>query len=179
MTAPDVQCFHIAIVVEDLDAAIDGYGRLLDADMWRVREMGSGTRFAYGSGSGQTWELIEVKGEGTSQFHQFRDLHGEGVQHVGFWTPDIRASVERALAGGAQLVSATTDAEGQSAVQLIPQSRATPDVLDGIGIGAFLDAGFGGWRIEYIGKSGETFLRDWLAEEFSDIIVTPPHWQTS
>ncbi len=179
MTAPDVQCFHIAIVVEDLDAAIDGYGRLLDADMWRVREMGSGSRFAYGSGSGQTWELIEVKGEGTSQFHQFRDLHGEGVQHVGFWTPDIRGTVERALAGGAKLVSATADAQGQSAVQLIPQSGATPDVLDGIGIGAFLDAGFGGWRIEYIGKAGETFLRDWLADEFSDIIVTPPHWQTS
>ncbi|HJM76065.1 MAG TPA: VOC family protein, partial [Dehalococcoidia bacterium] len=177
MTAPDVQCFHIAIVVEDLDAAIDGYGRLLDADMWRVREMGSGSRFAYGSGSGQTWELIEVKGEGTSQFHQFRDLHGEGVQHVGFWTPDIRGTVERVLAGGAKLVSATADAQGQSAVQLIPQSGATPDVLDGIGIGAFLDAGFGGWRIEYIGKAGETFLRDWLADEFSDIIATPPHWQ--
>jgi hypothetical protein len=98
------------------------------------------------------------------------------VQHIGFWTPDIRASVEQALANGAQLVSATTDAQGRSAVQLIPQSKATPEVLDEIGIGAFLDAGFGGWRIEYIGKSGETFLRDWLEEEFSDIIVTPPNW---
>jgi catechol 2,3-dioxygenase-like lactoylglutathione lyase family enzyme len=178
MTAPDVQCFHIATVVNDLDAAVEGYGRLLAADAWRVRETRPGFRIAYGSGSGQTWELIEVKGEGTSQFHQFRDRYGEGVQHVGFWTPDIRASVEDALARGAKLVSATTDAVGSSTVQLIPQSEATPEMLDGVGtaVGAFLDAGFGGWRIEYIGRTGETFLRDWLEEEFADIVVTPPHW---
>lgn len=176
MTAPDLQCFHIATVVKDLDAAVAQYSRLLQAETWRFREMSPGFRIAYGSGSGQTWELIEVTGDGTSQFHQFRDRYGEGVQHVGFWTPDIRASIEQAIAAGGQLVSVTTDAEGNSTVQLIPQSKATPDVLAPVetAIGAFIDPGLGSWRIEYIGKTGEAFLHDWLAEEFDDIIVTPP-----
>lgn len=175
MTAPEVQCFHIAIVVADLDAAIERYRQLLDAATWRVREMSPGFRIAYGSGSGQTWELIEVTGEGASQFHQFRDQHGEGVQHIGFWTPDIRASVEQALERGAQLVSTSTNDEGQTTVQLIPQSRATPDLLNAVdaAIGAFIDPGIGGWRIEYIGPTGEAFLHDWLEDDFPEIIVTP------
>jgi catechol 2,3-dioxygenase-like lactoylglutathione lyase family enzyme len=176
MTAPDVKCFHIAIVVRDLDAAVEGYRRLLGAEHWRVRAMSAGTRIAYGSGSGATWELIEVSGAGTSQFHEFRDQHGEGVQHIGFWTPDLRASVLGALEGGAELVSATTDAQGNSAVQLLPAEAVEGEQLDKLGIGAFLEAGFGGWRIEYIGPSGEAFLKDWLQEEYPDICITPMPW---
>jgi hypothetical protein len=70
----------------------------------------------------QAWELIDVKGPGNPVFHQFRDQHGEGVQHIGFWTPDIRASVEHALAAGTRLVSVTTDTQGNTVVQLL--SRA-------------------------------------------------------
>lgn len=177
MTAPEIQCFHIAIVVADLDTAIDRYRQLLNAATWRIREMSPGFRIAYGSGSGQTWELIEVTGQGSSQFHQFRDQHGEGVQHIGFWTPDIRSSVAQALERGAQLVSATTNDEGQTAVQLIPQTGVTPDHLEAVGaaVGAFIDPGLGGWRIEYIGTTGEAFLHDWLREDFPEIIVTPPN----
>jgi catechol 2,3-dioxygenase-like lactoylglutathione lyase family enzyme len=174
VTSPEVKAFHIAIVVQDIDKAIEGYRRLLAAEHWRVRAMNPGTRIAYGSGSGATWELIEVSGSGTSQFHQFRDQHGEGVQHIGFWTPDLRASVEGAVAAGAQLVSATSDAQGNTAVQLLPAASVGPEQLDKLGIGAFLEAGFGGWRIEYIGTTGASFLRDWLQEEYDDIIVTPP-----
>lgn len=177
MTVPEIQCFHIATVVRDLDAAMPAYERLLGARTWRVQEITPGFRIAYGSGSGQTWELIEVRGEGATQFHQFRDEHGEGVQHVGFWTPDIRASVERALAQGGKLVAATQDADGRTVVQLVPQADATAEVVDAaIGIGAFIDGGLGAWRIEYIGQEGDAFLRDWLQEEYDEIIVTPRTW---
>ena len=177
MTVPELQCFHIASVVRDLDTAMSAYRRLLDAQTWRRKEIAPGLRIAYGSGSGQTWELIEVRGEGTSQFHQFRDQYGEGVQHIGFWTPDIRASVKDALSRGGELVSATRDADGLTAVQLVPQATATPELLDaGIGIGAFIEAGLGSWCIEYIGKDGDAFLRDWLREEYDEIIVTPRTW---
>ncbi|HJN92295.1 MAG TPA: VOC family protein [Dehalococcoidia bacterium] len=178
MTAPEVQCFHVATVVRDLDAAVAAYTSLLDAQTWRIREMSADFRIAYGSGSGQTWELIEVRGEGTSQFHQFRDRYGEGVQHVGFWTPDIRALVEQALAQGGELVSATQDASGVTSVQLVPQAAVTPDLLDaGIGIGAFIEGGLGAWRIELIGNDGDEFLRDWLQEDYDEILVTPrPGW---
>jgi catechol 2,3-dioxygenase-like lactoylglutathione lyase family enzyme len=177
MTVPEIQSFHIATVVRDLDDAVAAYTRLLDAQTWRLREISPGFRIAYGSGSGQTWELIEVTGPGTSQFHEFRDQYGEGVQHVGFWTPDIRASVEHALAQGGELVAAIEDADGRITVQLAPQATATPDVIDAaIGIGAFVDGGLGAWRIEFIGKDGDAFLRDWLQEEYGEILVTPRTW---
>ena len=178
MTVPEIQSFHIATVVRDLETAMSAYKRLLDAQTWRVKEMAAGFRIAYGSGSGQTWELIEVRGEGTTQFHQFRDQYGEGVQHVGFWTPDIRASVEAALAQGGELVAATRAANGSTAVQVVvPQADVTPELLDAsIGIGAFIAGDLGSWRIEYIGTDGDAFLRDWLEKEYDEIIVTPRTW---
>ena len=174
MTAPEVKCFHIAIAVRDMDVAIEGYGRLLGTERWHILSRTPGTRVAYGVGSGMTWELWEATGEGTTQFHEFLRERGEGVQHIGFWTPDLKTSVEAAVANGGQLVSATTDDRGHSAVQLVPGSGLQPKQLDSLGITAFVDAGFGGWRIEYVGPTGEAFLRDWLQEEYDDIIITPP-----
>ena len=175
MSVPEITCFHIAVVVADIDKAVANYKKFLGDGPWRVRDMGTGgTRIAYGSAAGQTWELIEVKGPGGTQFHQFRDQHGEGVQHIGFWTPDIRASVEASLAAGARLVSATTDAEGHTAVQLVPQADVKPEQLGALGMAAWMDLGFGGWRLEYIGKTaGEKFFNDWLAEDYRRIILTP------
>ena len=75
------------------------------------------------------------------------------------------------------MVAATRDADGRTAVQLVPQAAATPELLEaGIGIGAFIAGGLGGWRIEYIGTDGDAFLRDWLEEEYDEIIVTPRTW---
>jgi len=179
MTVPEITCFHIAVVVADVDKAIANYKRFLGEGPWRVRE-GAFGRLAYGSAAGQTWELIQPSDQGGSQFHRFREQHGEGIQHIGFWTPDIRASVEQSLAAGAQLVWASTDAEGNAAVQLLPAAKVTPEHLSGLGVvgsgrlGAFMDLGFGGWRLEYIGKAaGEKWLADWLAEDYDQIILTP------
>jgi catechol 2,3-dioxygenase-like lactoylglutathione lyase family enzyme len=176
MTAPDVKCFHIGIAVRDMDVAIEGYGRLLATERWHILSRTPGTRVAYGVGSGMTWELWEATGEGTTQYHEFLREHGEGVQHIGFWTPDLRSSVETAVANGGRLVSAATDDRGHSAVQLVPASGLQSKHLDALGITAFVDAGFGGWRIEYVGPTGERFLRDWLAEDYQDVIVTPKPW---
>src|SRR5438105_159754 len=126
---PDLAAFHLGIVVRDLDAAIDRYRRLLGIDLWQVHELRRGRppwheRFtdvrlniAFGRGAGLTYELIQVL-EGTNQHTEFLQAHGEGVQHIGFWTPDVRASVESALARGATLVSGLLDPNGNAAVQL-------------------------------------------------------------
>jgi len=173
LTAPEITCFHIAVVVTDVEKAIANYRRYLGDGPWQVRD-GLIGRLAYGSAGGQTWELIQPSETGGTQFHQFRDQYGEGVQHIGFWTPNIRESVEKSLADGARLVSASTDAQGNTAVQLLPRADVKPEQLDALSLGAFLDLGFGGWRLEYIGKTaGEKFLKDWLAEEYDRIILTP------
>jgi hypothetical protein len=136
--------------------------------------MGTANRIAYGRGSGQTFELVQPLPGGSGQFHDFLESYGEGVQHLGFWTPDIRASVTSALDAGASLVSATTDTSGHTAVQLLPAS-ANPD-LSGLRMAAWLDVGTGGCRIEYIGtQAGDAFFTDWLGDAYPQI-VTPPPW---
>jgi catechol 2,3-dioxygenase-like lactoylglutathione lyase family enzyme len=174
MTAPEITCFHIAVVVNDVQKAVEAYKRFLGDGPWRLRDMGSGARIAYGSAGGQTWELIEVSGKGGSQFHDFKAQHGEGVQHIGFWTADMRASVEDALSKGAKLVSASTDAQGHTAVQLLPAADIKPQQLDGLGMASWMDLGLGGWRLEYIATGlGQTFLKDWLQDDYPGIILTP------
>ena len=130
-------------------------------------------RIAYGSAGGQTWELIEVSGSGGSQFHEFRDRHGEGVQHIGFWTANIRESVEDALSKGAKMVSATSDARGHTAVQLLPAADVQTEQLEGLSTAAWMDLGLGGWRLEYISAGvGQAFLKDWLADDYPGIILS-------
>jgi catechol 2,3-dioxygenase-like lactoylglutathione lyase family enzyme len=176
VTVPEITCFHIAVVVNSIETAIEAYRRFLGNGPWHIRDMSSGARIAYGSAGGQTWELIEVRGAGGSQFHQFHAEHGEGVQHIGFWTPDIRASVEDSLARGARLVSATRDAQGNTAVQLLPRADVPAAQLETLGMGAFMDLGFGGWRLEYIGKTaGEKFFEDWLGQDYERIILVRAH----
>ena len=174
MTAPDLQAFHICLVVRELEPAMETYRKILGVDNWRLREMGTANRIAYGRGSGQTLELVQPLPTGSGQFHDFLARYGEGVQHLGFWTPDIRSSVSAALESGASLVSAQTDASGHTAVQLLPAS-ANPD-LSGLRMAAWVDVGVGGCRIEYIGtEAGEAFFTEWLGTEYRNI-VTPPPW---
>ncbi len=174
MTVPDLQVFHIALVVHDLERTMDTYRRLLAVENWHTREMGSNARIAYGRGSGQTFELIQPMAGGSGQFHDFQAAYGEGVQHIGFWTADIRASVQAALEAGASLVSAATGPNGQTTVQLLP-AAANPD-LGGLRMAAWLDTGTGGCRIEYIGtRAGDAFFTEWLGQAYPQI-VTPPPW---
>jgi catechol 2,3-dioxygenase-like lactoylglutathione lyase family enzyme len=177
MTAPELQAFHICFAVRDLDAAIERFRSVLGVDLWHVGEARpNGTRPAYGRGAGQTWELFEAKGEGSTPFHQFLREHGEGVQHIGFWAEDVRGAVKTALAAGALLVWASTDPQGNSVVQLLPRAAVGEEQLGRLGIATFVEGGFGATRIEYIGRAGEAFLRDWLRDAY-ETIVTPPPWE--
>ena len=52
MTAPEITCFHIAVVVTDVEKAIANYRRYLGDGPWQVRD-GLIGRLAYGSAGGQ------------------------------------------------------------------------------------------------------------------------------
>jgi catechol 2,3-dioxygenase-like lactoylglutathione lyase family enzyme len=177
MTVPGLAAFHIAFVVRDLDAVMERYRATLGVELWRVRD---GTQFpvrlAYGRGAAMTFELIQPRSGEPNQFSEFLDMRGEGVQHIGLWTLDVRASVEAALAAGATLVSASTDASGNTAVQLLPKPGDPPPDLTSLRPFTFVDLGLGGVRIEYVGaEAGVSFLKDWLGDDYPKI-VTPPPW---
>lgn len=174
MTAPELTAYHLGIAVHKLEPAMDVYRRMLGVTEWRMRDpMPNGTLIAFGWAGGIAFELLQVPEHGNSQIHEFLRQHGEGIQHIAFWTADLRASVENALAEGGRLVSTTTDASGNTSVQLIPGS-AKPDLsnLDRV---VFVEPGLGGVRIEYVGQIGERFIRDWLKDDFEKIVPVP-HW---
>jgi catechol 2,3-dioxygenase-like lactoylglutathione lyase family enzyme len=183
---PDLAAYHIGIVVHDLDSALDRYRRMLGIDLWRVRELQRARppwqerfsdvqlKLAFGRGAGLTFELIQVL-EGTNQHTQFLEAHGEGVQHIGFWTPDLRASVEAALAQGAQLVNGLIDADGNASVQLTASSRNEEIIraLDPRGI-TYVDPNVATVQFEFVGSTAG--MRGWMEQDFDRIIVPPP-WE--
>ena len=176
MTVPDLQCFHIAFAVRDIDETLKHWRALLGPNTWYVWEpRPNGTRPAYGRAAGQTWELWEAKGKGDSPFHEYIEKYGEGVQHIGFWVEDVRSAVETALEDGAKLQTASVDASGNLVAQLLPRASVGEEHLSKLGMTAFVESGaFGNVRIEYCGRAADDFLHQWLGEKFGDIVNEPP-----
>jgi methylmalonyl-CoA/ethylmalonyl-CoA epimerase len=129
ITAPtgDLVAYHVGIVVCDLQAVADRYQRILGVDRWRMHELATvkvpwdarstdaRLRVAFGRGAGLTFELIQVL-EGRTPHLDFLDKHGDGVQHIGFWTSDVRAVVERAVKEGGRVTLARFDPNGNAEV---------------------------------------------------------------
>src|SRR5687768_9795744 len=126
MTTPELRAFHVGIVVKSLVATMEQYGAMFDVKRWhRAKGRFNGLEMAYGRGGDQAFELFEVTGPGDSHIHQFFDEHGEGLNHIGFWTADVASSAHRAIDAGAQLLSLTADADGNATARLIPAPNVT------------------------------------------------------
>ncbi len=81
---------HVAVVVHDLDAAIDGYTRLLGrAPNWRGAD--GGAHHAWFQLGNTALDVIAPTGEGHtgSQIQARLASHGEGVWALAFGTPDM------------------------------------------------------------------------------------------
>ncbi len=186
---PDLLAFHLGIVVRDFDAVADVYQRMLGIDQWHVREVSrtpppwnerytnSRIKIGFGRGAGLTFELIQVL-EGRTQHSEFLEAHGEGVQHIGFWSQDVRASVEAAVAQGARIVTAMLDENDNAVLQLTPGS-SNEAIIRAIPPGrlAYVDPGAANVQFEFVGPS--TGLRDWLQQDFEKVFVPPPWHQAS
>ena len=135
MTAPELQSFHLGIVVRDLDKAIKQYGAMFDIDVWhRGKGRVNGLEMAYGLGPGQSLEFFQVTGAGDSHIHQFFDKHGEGVNHIGIWAEDVPAAVRKALDADAELMSLSIDEDGNAAAQFVPPADVTLDHFANLGV---------------------------------------------
>ena len=173
MTVAGLVQFHIAIVTSALAEATERYGRVLGIERWHYWDrmpLGSPARVAYGTGSGATWELIGIEKDGSTQFHEFYKRHGEGVQHIGFWCPDLRASVKEALEAGGEIVSTLVDTQGNAVVHVKPGDLDALELPKSL----FLNAGIG-FTLEYFGPGGEQMYRDWFKDDY-DVMLKPPPW---
>jgi hypothetical protein len=98
---------------------------------------------------------------------QFLEQHGEGVQHIGFWCPDVRAAVTDAVAEGATVVAAFLDSETRAVVQLNPGSSAA-EIAKSVDPHrmAYVNPGLATVQFEFCGPASAVGVREWLQEEY-------------
>jgi catechol 2,3-dioxygenase-like lactoylglutathione lyase family enzyme len=194
VTAPpsDLLAYHVGFVVRDVKAAADRYQQMLGVDRWRIHDLtfppvpwdarSTEAKLTVGFGrvAGLTFELIQVR-EGRTIHLDFLESRGEGVQHIGMWTSDVRAAVEHAVSGGARVTLARYDPSTSNAVvELTPGSNMDAIVrsLDPSRI-AYVDPGLGGVQLEFVGPAGPPGMRAWMGEDFDRIIAPLPPWEAS
>jgi hypothetical protein len=150
------------------------YGAMFDIAHWcRTKGRFNGLEMAYGMGPGQSIELFEVTGPGDSHIHQFFAQHGEGVNHIGLWAEDVEASARKAIDAGAELLTITADAEGNATARLVPPRDVTGEHFASLGIVTFVNP-VGGVLIEYVGRAGEDFMRNWFKDDYDRVVVPAP-----
>ena len=192
MTAPpaDLLAYHLGFVVRDLDAVAERYKQMLGVDRWRVHDLtvarvpwdarstDAKLTVAFGRGAGQTFELIQVR-EGRTPHLDFLETHGEGIQHIGFWTADVRAAVQHAVSVGGRVTLARYDPNDTAVVQLTPASGIEA-IVGSIDPGrvAYVDPGLGGVQLEFVGPAAAPGLRAWMEQDFPNIIAPLPPWET-
>jgi methylmalonyl-CoA/ethylmalonyl-CoA epimerase len=185
-TSDELFAFHLGFVVRDLEATTARYQRLLDIPRWHPRETDvlalpwnpattdGRIRIAHGRTPGQTLELIQPL-EGETFASIFLREHGEGVQHLGFWVPDLAAGIWRAFEAGATLSHANFRRDGSGYAQLTASS-STDEILESLDVGrpAFLDPGLGSLQVELAGPAVTALQHRSMGADFPNVIELPP-----
>lgn len=113
--APGTSFIQLCFVVEDLQAAMEGFTRALGAGPWFVadspppaadRTLYRGgpaplrTRFALGYAGDTMLELVRPEPGSRSIFREWADGRGYGLHHLGFAAEDFDAAVSHLRRGG-------------------------------------------------------------------------------
>jgi methylmalonyl-CoA epimerase len=115
---------HVGIAVHDLDQAIDLYERRLGLKTTgRERLEAEGVEVAMIPIGESRIELLTPLGR-ESKLHKFLSERGEAVHHVAYATDDVAGTLQRAAAGGAQLIDdrARPGAHGTQVAFIHPKS---------------------------------------------------------
>src|SRR5215208_4937492 len=109
---------QVAVVVRDLDRAMERYTNDLGIGPWAVhtfspdwiggmtfrgKEQGYTMKLALAQLGPVMYELIEPL-EGPTSYHEFLDEHGEGLHHLGYFVEDIDAEIKNMESKGFALL---------------------------------------------------------------------------
>jgi len=117
---------HIAVVVQDLDAALRVYRDGFGLSLARVEEVpAEHVKVAFlplPAGSGEI-ELVQPTDE-ASGIARYLAKRGEGVHHICFQVDDIQAAMAELAAGGLQILESTPrlGSQGQKYVFVHPKT---------------------------------------------------------
>ncbi len=125
MTAPDTRnslgrvkllnLDHVAIAVENLDHAIEGYrNRYRVEPLYRERVDEQGVEEAMIPVGGSFVQLLEPLGDETA-VGRFLSKHGEGIHHVAYTVSSIEAALEHLKTEGARLIDEVPRLGGRGA----------------------------------------------------------------
>ncbi|MDJ0791946.1 MAG: methylmalonyl-CoA epimerase [Acidimicrobiia bacterium] len=105
--APDVLPYnihHVAIAVEDLDAALDGFRTLYNVEpLSREIVADQAVEEAMIAVGGSHIQILQAT-EADSPVGRFVERNGEGLHHIAFAVVDIDAALEHLRAEGARLI---------------------------------------------------------------------------
>jgi catechol 2,3-dioxygenase-like lactoylglutathione lyase family enzyme len=114
---------QVALVVRDLDAAMERYSVQLGVGPWEIytfspewvrrmtfrgREQGYSMRLGLTEIAGMSYELVEPL-TGPSTYHEFLDAHGEGLHHLGYMVDDLEAAIADMAAAGFPVLQSGRD----------------------------------------------------------------------
>jgi hypothetical protein len=107
----DLQLRHIGYVVEDLDASLADFRRILGSSINSVMifpddDLITDTRFAFIEAAGATFELIQPV---TDRFREILLSSGRGINHICFTVSDIDAALKTYQRRGVQPGHVTPD----------------------------------------------------------------------
>ncbi len=111
MTLPHDQpiAHHLGFAAHDAEALAKTYSAMLGAafrfanyPVHNLRGEPAMLKVAYGAVAGLVLEIIEIA-EGDMPQTAWLEKHGEGIQHIGFWVPDVPKATEQALRRGATI----------------------------------------------------------------------------
>lgn len=119
---------HVAMAVEDLDAAVATYERLFGARVeLRGRMEDQGVEAAYMRVGDGRVELLSALGADTP-VGRFLAKRGPGMHHVAFEVSDVAAAIDRLTADGAEVI----DVEPREGLGGHEVSFVHPDSLHGV-----------------------------------------------
>ena len=173
-------CRRMAELYEDL---LGGAFRYSDYACHNLAGEPARLKVAYGAIAGMLIEIIEVV-EGEMPQSEFLREHGEGLQHLGLWVPDVVAATERALRKGAVIEWAYES--GSNHVAVIRPGDSIEAILEQVppkGLTYLKTPGkVGGASIEFIGPATQARMRQpgHILEGRGELITArPPNWFTA
>jgi len=117
---------HIAILVPDIDEALEFWRDALGLELEQVEEVASqGAKVAFLPLGDHAIELVQPTTE-TSGMAKYLDKRGPGVHHICFKVDDIEATLARLKAEGVQLINEepVEGAHGKKVAFIHPKSAS-------------------------------------------------------